>query len=59
MPTKNPVIQTVVSEVMNLKFEEICKIEDCSKSNLAKKAIKRFIAEYEEEHGEIEINSKN
>ena len=43
MPTKKPVIQTVIEENIYNKFKEICKKEDRSESKMAAIIIKKYI----------------
>lgn len=47
MPTKKPIIQTVVDEDTHTKFKEICKKEDRSESKMAAIIIKQYIEQYE------------
>lgn len=53
MPTKKPIIQTVVEEDIHKKFKEICKKEDRSESKMAAIIIKQYVEQYEKEHGRI------
>lgn len=53
MPTKKPVIQTVVEESIYNKFKEICNREDRSESKMAAIIIKQYIEQYERENGRI------
>lgn len=53
MPTKKPVIQTVVEESVYNKFKEICKREDRSESKMAAIIIRQYIEQYEQENGRI------
>ena len=53
MPTKKPVIQTVVEENVYNKFKEICKKEDRSESKMAAIIIRQYIEQYELENGRI------
>ncbi len=53
MPTKKPVIQTVIDENIYNKFKEICKKEDRTESKMAAIIIKEYIEQYEQEHGDI------
>lgn len=53
MPTKKPVIQTVVEESVYNKFKEICKMEDRSESKMAAIIIRQYIEQYEQENGLI------
>ena len=53
MPTKKPVIQTVIEENIYNKFKEICKKEDRSESKMAAIIIKKYIEQYEKENGRI------
>ena len=53
MPTKKPVIQTVVYENIYNKFKEICNREDRSESKMAAIIIRQYIEQYEKENGRI------
>ena len=53
MPTKKPVIQTVVDENIYNKSKEICNREDRSESKMAAIIIRQYIEQYEKEHGRI------
>ena len=53
MPTKKPVIQTVVDENIYKKFKEICNREDRSESKMAAIIIRQYIEQYEKENGRI------
>ena len=53
MPTNKPVIQAVVDEENFLKFQEICKKERRSKSQMGQIAIEEFIKNYEIKNGSI------
>ncbi len=53
MPTKKPVIQTVVDENIYNKFKEICNREDRSESKMAAIIIRQYIEQYEKENGRI------
>lgn len=53
MPTRKPVIQTVVEESIYNKFKEICNKEDRSESKMAAIIIKKYIEQYERENGRI------
>ena len=53
MPTKKPVIQTVVDENIYNKFKEICNREDRSESKRAAIIIRQYIEQYEKENGRI------
>lgn len=53
MPTKKPVIQTVIEENIYNKFKKICKKEDRSESKMAAIIIKKYIEQYEQENGRI------
>lgn len=56
MPTKKPVIQIVLTEKYNKKLAYIAKEEERSKSNQSARIIEKFIDEYEEKHGEINLD---
>lgn len=53
MPTKKPIIQTVVEESVYNKFKEICKKNDRTESKMTAIIIKQYIDQYEEKNGEI------
>lgn len=53
MPTKKPIIQTVVDEDIYDKFKEICKREDRTESKMAAIIIRQYIEQYEKENGHI------
>lgn len=53
MPTRKPVIQTVIEENIYNKFKEICNREDRSESKMAAIIIKQYIEQYEKENGRI------
>lgn len=55
MPTKKPRIQALVEVEEYTKFKQLCKIEDRTESKLAGMIIKKYITDYEAEHGEIII----
>lgn len=56
MPTKKPVIQMVLTEKYSKKLAYIAKEEERSKSNQGARIIEKFIDEYEEKHGEINLD---
>lgn len=56
MPTKKPVIQIVLTEKYSKKLAYIAKEEERSKSNQGTRIIEKFIDEYEEKHGEINLD---
>jgi len=53
MPTKKPVIQTVIDEEIYKKFKNICEKEDRTESKMAAIIIKQYVEQYEKEHGRI------
>lgn len=53
MPTRKPVIQTVIEENIYNKFKEICNREDRSESKMAAIIIKQYVEQYEKENGRI------
>lgn len=53
MPTKKPIIQTVVDEDICFKFKEICKREYRTESKMTAILIKEYVDQYEKAHGEI------
>ncbi len=53
MPTRKPIIQTVMEENVYNKFKEICNREDRSESKMAAIIIKQYIEQYEKENGRI------
>lgn len=56
MPTKKPVIQTVVDTEIHAKFKHIAKKEMRTDSQFANYIITKYIDQYEKEHGTIEID---
>lgn len=59
MPTKKPLIQSVVRNITYNKFKKIAEIEERSISQLGAKAIEQYIADYEVQHGEIMLPTEN
>lgn len=59
MPTKKPIIQSVIDEETYEKFLKITKLEKRSKSQLGTIAIEKFVKNYEEENGKIDIKVGN
>lgn len=59
MPTKKPIIQSVIDEETYEKFLRITKLEKRSKSQLGTIAIEKFVKNYEEENGKIDIKVGN
>lgn len=59
MPTKKPIIQSVIDEETYEKFLRITKLEKRSKSQLGTIAIEKFVKNYEEENGKIDIKVEN
>lgn len=53
MPSKKPIVQTVVDNEIYTKFKALCKRDERSESKLAALIIKKYIEEYEKIHGEI------
>ncbi len=53
MPTKKPIIQTVIEEDIYNKFKEICKREDRTESKMAAIIIKQYVEQYERENGRV------
>lgn len=53
MPTKKPVVQTVLDETLYLKFTKIAEMEKRSKSQLTAIAIEKYIKEYENSNGKV------
>ena len=53
MPTKKPIIQTVIDEDIYSIFKEICKREDRTESKMAAIIIKQYVQQYQKEHGHI------
>lgn len=56
MLTKKPVIQIVLTEKYSKKLAYIAEEEERSKSNQGARIIEKFIDEYEEKHGEINLD---
>ena len=50
MPTKKPIIQTVIDEDIYYKFKEICKREDRTESKMAAIIIKQYVEQYKKEN---------
>lgn len=59
MPTKKPVVQTVLDETLYLKFTKIAEIEKRSKSQLTAIAIEKYVEEYENNNGNVIKNLYN
>lgn len=55
MPTKKPLIQSVVRNITYKKFKKIAEIEERSISQLGAKAIEQYITTYEAQYGEIKL----
>ena len=53
MPTKKPIIQTVIDEERYNKFKEICKREDRTESKMAAIIIRQYVEQYEKENGRV------
>lgn len=53
MPTKKPIIQTVIDEEIYNKFKEICKREDRTESKMAAIIIRQYVEQYEKENGRV------
>lgn len=58
MGTNKPRIQALLEHEVYKKFKALCKKEDRTESNLAGRIITDYIKAYEEEHGEIKIESE-
>lgn len=58
MPTKKPIIQTVVSEELHKKFKLLAKKELRTDSQMANYIITKYINQYEKEHGKINITKE-
>ncbi len=58
MPTKKPRIQTILEEKEYKKLKELCKIEDRTESKLTAIIIKKYIEEYEAQHGPIDLEGQ-
>lgn len=59
MPSKKPYIQIRTTEETISKFDYIAKENNRSMSNMGETIVKNYIKAYEEEHGEIKIESDN
>lgn len=60
MPTKKPILQSVIEPEIFDKFMEIATIERRSKSQLTAIAINEYVKNYEKSHGDIIIqNNQN
>ena len=57
MPTKKPIVQTVLDESNFAKLKLLANNQDRSISNYAGYILKQFIKEYEEKFGEIKIDT--
>ncbi|CDD58658.1 unknown [Bacteroides pectinophilus CAG:437] len=57
MPTKKPVVQTVLDEEIFEKFTKIAEKEKRSKSQLTAIAVEEFIEKYETAHGQVQQES--
>lgn len=55
MPTKKPRIQSIVELDTYNKFKRICEQEMRTESQMANFIITKYVADYEDKHGEIEI----
>ena len=53
MPSKKPIVQTVVDNEIYTKFKALCKRDERSESKLAALINKKNIEEYEKIHCEI------
>lgn len=53
MPTKKPIVQTVLDEALYLKFSEIAERERRSKSQLTSIAIEQYVEDYEKKNGRV------
>lgn len=58
MPTKKPIIQTVLDKQLHEKLVKISEIEKRSKSQITAFAIEKYIKDYEAENGTIEIHEQ-
>lgn len=56
MPTKKPIIQTVLTETVYKKFQTIAEREQRTLSNLGQVALTEYVKAYEAEHGEIQTD---
>lgn len=57
MPTKKPVVQTVLDEELFEKFCKIAEKEKRSKSQLTAIAVEEFINRYEANNGQVQQKS--
>ena len=58
MPTKKPRIQTILEEKEYKKLKELWKIEDRTESKLTAIKKKKYIEEYEAQHGPIDLEGQ-
>ena len=57
MPSKKPIIAVYTEKKTIEKMKILCKTENRSISQQTEYLIKRYINEYEKEHGEINIEA--
>ena len=55
MPTAKPRLQTIVEQETYEKVKYICQKEDRSESQLVKIMIKKYLEDYEDQNGSINI----
>lgn len=58
MPTDKPRIQALVTKDTYKKFKKLCEREQRSESNFSGYIITKYIADFENEHGVIEIKEE-
>ena len=59
MPSKKPYIQIRTTEKTIKKFEKIAEENNRSMSNMGETIVLDYIQKYENEHGEIKIESED
>lgn len=59
MPTKKPRLQLILETEYYEKYKYLCERDGRTESNLGKLIIQRYIDQYEEMHGEIQVSKKS
>lgn len=59
MPTKKPRVQSILEKEIYEKFQYISEMEMRSESQMASYIITKYIKEYEQEHGNINVKNVN
>lgn len=55
MPTNKPRVQTILNQETYAKLKRICEKEHRTESNLTALIIEKYIEEYEQKNGIVEI----